>query len=101
MANPKDKEQNSNAGVMGTDAYAAHDAHRANQDLSHERASTLDRMVMEAITRETAQLTAMFTAFLNERTAVNLLETLKVTSGAAGFKAMTPFDWTRDKTIYH
>ena len=38
---------------------------------------------------------------MNERTTVNLPETLKVTSGAAGFKAKTPFDWTWDKAIYH
>ena len=96
----KDKEYN-NAGATGTDVDAAHDTHQASWDLSQERAATLDRMVTEAITRETAWITVMFTAVLDERTTVNLPESLKVTSRAAGFKAMTPFDWTRDKTIYH
>ena len=86
---------------MGEATESAHDACHATQDLSCERAAALDRMVMEAIARETAWITLMFTAILNERTAVYLPETLKVTSRAAGFKAMTPFDWTRDKTIYH
>ena len=92
----KDKEH-SNTGAMREGADATHDACHT----SWESATTLDRMVAEAITRETAQITATFTDILNERTAVNLPETLKVTSRAAGFKVMTPFDRTRDKTIYH
>ena len=50
------------------------------QDLSQERATTLDKLVVEAVARETAQITVTFTAILNERTAVSLPETLKVTS---------------------
>ena len=96
----KDKEQNSD-GATGEGADATHDAHHANWDLSWERATASDRMVVEAIIRETAWITAMFTAILNERTTVNWPETLKVTSRAATFKVMTPFDWTRDKAIYH
>ena len=86
---------------MGEGADAAHYGCQANQYLSCERAAALDRMVTEAIARETAQITVTFTAILNEIATVNLPETLKVTSKAADLKAMTPFDWTRDKTIYH
>ena len=100
MGNPKDKEQNSNAGAMGEGAESAHDACKASWDLSCERATALDKMVVEAIARETARLTVMFTAVLNERTTINLPTSLKVTSGAAGIKAMPPFDWTKDKAIY-
>ena len=86
---------------MGKTTESACDVCHATWDLSHERVTTLDRMVTEAIARETAHITATFTAILNEKAMVNLPETLKVTSKAAGFKAMTPFDWTRDKAIYH
>ena len=55
---------------------------------------------MEAIARETAKVTKHFQAILNERTALSLAGSLKVTSGAVGFKVMDPFDWTKDKSIY-
>ena len=69
----KDKEH----GKLGTDANATHDAHQASPDLSCERAITLDRMVAEAIARETAWITVTFTAILNERTPVNIPTSLK------------------------
>ena len=100
MGNPKDKEQNSD-GTMGTSADAAtHDACQTSQDQSHERAMAIDKLVVEAITRESAQLTVTFTAILKERNTVNMPTSLKVTSGAAGIKAMPPFDWTKDKAFY-
>ena len=77
---------------MGEGTDTTCDACHASQDLIQERAATLDKLVVEAIARESAQITATFTAILNERAAVNLPETLKVTSRAAGFKAMTPLD---------
>ena len=55
---------------------------------------------MEAITKESAQLTVMFTAILNKNNTANMPTSLKVTSGAAGIKAMPRFDWTKDKAIY-
>ena len=55
---------------------------------------------MEAIARETAKITAHVQAILNERTTLSLAGSLEVTSGAAGFKVMDPFDWTKDKSIY-
>ena len=51
-------------------------------------------------TRKTAQITATFTAILNQNNAANMPTSLKVTSGAAGIKAMAPFDLTKDKAIY-
>ena len=39
-------------------------------------------------------------AILNDRGAATLQTSLKVSSGANGFKVMDPFDWTKDKSIY-
>ena len=77
MGNKDKDKEHSNAGAMGTDADAACNVCQASQDLSHERATAPDRMVVEAITRETSQITATFTASLNERTAVNCQRPLK------------------------
>ena len=98
----KDKE-NSDAkamGIMGEDAKTAHKACQAAWDLSHERAATIDKLIAEAITRESSQLTVTFTAILNQNSAANMPASLKVTSRAAGIKAMSTFDWTKDKSIY-
>ena len=95
MGNPKDKEH-SESEAMGDREYAAireaRNAHQASRDLSCERESALNKQIVEAITRETAKVTAHFQAILNEITAPCLAGSLKVTSGAAGFKVMDPFD---------
>ena len=41
-----------------------------------------------------------YQAILNERGTATLQTSLKVSSGANGFKVMDPFDWTKDKSIY-
>ena len=41
-----------------------------------------------------------YQALLNERSAAVIPTSLKVTSGASGFKVMDPFNWTKDKAIY-
>ena len=92
----KDKEHN-DAGTIIEGAEFACDALQANCDLSHERAATIDKLVVKAIARESAQLTVMFTAILKENNAANMPTSLQVTSGAAGY---APFDWTKDKAIY-
>ena len=98
----KDKEHSDAGatGIMGEDAESAHDARQATQDLSSERAAAMDKLVAEAIARESAQLTATFTAILNQNSTANMPTSLKVTSGAAGIKVIPPFDWTKDKAIY-
>ena len=66
----KDKEQHSDteavseAGESAT-TREAHNTCQANRDLSRERQTAIDKLVAEAITRESAQLTATFTAILN------------------------------------
>ena len=99
----KEKDPNTEhsvEGAMGETTESACDAHHATRDLSHERATALDKMVADAVARETTQLTVTFTAILNEQDTVNMPTRLKVTSGAAGIKVTPPFDWTRDKAIY-
>ena len=41
-----------------------------------------------------------YQAILNERGTVTLQTSLKVSSGANGFKVNNPFNWTKDKSIY-
>ena len=41
-----------------------------------------------------------YQAILTERGAAAMPTSLKMTSGALGFKVMDPFDWTKDKAIY-
>ena len=41
-----------------------------------------------------------YQALLNDRSTAVIPNSLKVTSGANGFKVMDPFDWTKDKAIY-
>ena len=83
----KDKDHYSEAEAIGegesTANKEAQNACQANRDLSHEREAALKRQIAEAVTRETAKVTAHFQALLDERTTLNLACSLKVTSGAA------------------
>ena len=47
-----------------------------------------------------AKAHTQYQALLNERSTAVIPTSLKVTSGASGFKVMDPFDWTKDKAIY-
>ena len=47
-----------------------------------------------------AKAHAQYQALLNDRGAAVIPTSLKVTSGANGFKVMDPFQWTKDKAIY-
>ena len=40
-----------------------------------------------------------YQALLNGRGAAAMPPSLKMTSGALGFKVMDPFDWTKDKAM--
>ena len=98
MENPN-KDSN---GATG-DLTSPQDAHQAACDLSQEREArdtTLAKQVAEAIAREMAKAHTHSQALLNERDATAMQTSLKITSGAAGFKVMDPFDWTKDKAIY-
>ena len=98
----KDKKQTSE-GASGNSALSPEDAHQANRDLSQEREArdaALAKQVAEAIAREMAKAHAHYQALLNDRSTATIPTSLKVTSGALGFKVMDPFDWTKDKAIY-
>ena len=73
------------------------------QDLSRDREAwdaTLAQTITEAVAREMAKAYVHYQAILNERSTAPLQTSLKVSSGANGFKVMDPFDWTKDKSIY-
>ena len=55
-------------GAMGT----AHEARQATWDQSWERAAVMDKLIVDALARNTAMLTAKFTALLSERVTVSM-----------------------------
>ena len=78
------------------------DACQLNCDLSQDREArdaTLAKTITE-VAREMAKAHAHYQALLNDRSAAVIPTSLKVTSGANGFKVMDPFDCTKDKAIY-
>ena len=79
------------------------DSHQDTQDLSQHckaRDATLAQTITEAVAREMAKAHAHYQAILNERSTATLQTSLKVSSGANGFKVMDPFNWTKDKSTY-
>ena len=56
--------------------------------------------IAEAVAREMEKAHAHYQALLNDRGTAAIPTSLKVTSGANGFKVMDPFDWNKDKAIY-
>ena len=83
------------------------DARQSNRDLNQDweardtaRDATLAKTIAEAVTREMAKAHMQYQALLNDRSTAAIPTSLKVTSGANGFKVMDPFDWTKDKVIY-
>ena len=105
MGNPnkeKNKEQDGEAASTESNTSPQNACH-TNRDLSRERQArdaALAKQVAEAVTREMAKAQAHYQALLKERSAAAMPTSLKVTSGANGFKVMDPFDWTKNKAIY-
>ena len=64
------------------------------------RDAILAKQVAEAIAREMAKAHTHYQALLNGRGTAAMPTSLKMTSGALGFRVMDPFDWTKDKAIY-
>ena len=64
------------------------------------RDATLANQVVEAIAQEMAKAHMHYQALLNDRGAVAMPTSLKMTSGALGCKVMGPFGWTKVKAIY-
>ena len=100
MGKDKDKK---NGETATSETNSPRDARQDIQDLSQDRRTrdaALAQTIAEAVTREMAKAHAHYQAILNERGAATLQTSLKVSSGANGFKVMDPFDWTKDKSIY-
>ena len=79
------------------------DARRDVRDLSQDHEAwdaTLAQTIAEAVEREMAKAHVHYQAILNEKGTATLQTSLKVSSGANGFKVMDPFDWKKDKSIY-
>ena len=103
MGKDKNKEQDGETATSAESITSPQDAHQTNRDLSQEREAqdaTLAKTITEAVAREMAKAHAHYQALLNESSAPVIPTSLKVTSGANGFKVMDPFDWTKDKAIY-
>ena len=103
MGKDKTKEQDGEPTTSAKSITSPRKAHHTNRDLSQERKAqdtALAKTIDEAVAREIAKAHAHYQALLNERSATVIPTSLKVTSGANGFKVMDFFDWTKDKAIY-
>ena len=99
----RDKEQDGETAASSKTITNPQDACQSNRDLSQDckaRDTALAKTITEAVAREMAKAHAHYQALLNDRSTAVIPTSLKVTSGANGFKVMDPFDWTKDKAIY-
>ena len=98
----KDKHKDGEtAATSRTNTQDGHqDSQRDHSQHQEARDATLAQTIAEAVAREMAKAHAQFQAILNERGTTTLQTSLKVSSGANGFKVMDLFDWTKDKSIY-
>ena len=92
----KDKEhQDGETAASSKTITSPQDAHQSNRDLSQDqeaRDATLAKTIAEAVAREMAKAHAHYQALLNDRSTAAIPTSLKITSGANGFKVMDPFD---------
>ena len=105
MGKDKNKDKHHHDGEAATsESNSPQDTHQDSwRDLSQDweaRDAALVQTITEAVTREMAKAHAHYQAILNERGTATLQTSLKVSSGANGFKVMDPFNWTKDKSIY-
>ena len=103
MGKDKNKEQDGETAASAESITSPWDAHQTNRDLSWEREArdaALAKTIAEAVAREMAKAHVHYQVLLIDRSAPVIPTSLKVTSGANGFKVMDPFDWTKDKAIY-
>ena len=103
MGKDKNKEQDVETATSAESITSPQDACQTNRDLSlvrEARDTALAKTITEAVAREMAKAHVHYQALINERSAPVIPTSLKVTSGANGFKVMDPFAWTKDKAIY-
>ena len=100
MGKDKNKEQDGETTTYAERITGPWDTCQTNRDLSQEREArdaTLAKTITEAVAREMAKAHAQYQALLNDRSTAVIPTSLKLTSGANGFKVMDPFDWTKDR----
>ena len=92
----KDKDHHDGQTAATSKTNSPWDGHGDSQrDLSQDweaRDASLAQTIAEAVTREMAKAHAHYQAILNERGTATLQTSLKVSSGANGFKVMDPFN---------
>ena len=76
------------------------DSQRDHSQDQEARDAALAQTITEAVTREMVKAHVHYQAILKEKSATTLQTSLKISSGANGFKVMDPFNWTKDKSIY-
>ena len=100
----KDKEHQDGETTASSETITSpQDARQSNRNLSQDhnaQDASLAKTITEAVTREMAKAHAHYQALLNDRGTAAIPTSLKVSSGANGFKVMDPFDWTKDKALY-
>ena len=100
----KDKEHQDEETTTSSESITSPwDTCQSNRDPSRDREArdaVLAKTITEAVAREMTKAHVQYQALLNDRSAAVIPTSLKVTSGANGFKVMDPFDWTKDKAIY-
>ena len=102
MGKNKNKEQDGESASTEGITSPGDDC-QTNRDLSQEKEAwdvSLAKTIAKAVTRKMTKTHVHYTALLNERSTPVIPTSLKITSGANGFKVMDPFDWTKDKAIY-
>ena len=90
----KDKEQDMETAASET-ITSPWDACQSNRDLSQDRNAqdaALAKTIAEAVAREMAKAQVHYEALLNDRGTATIQTSLKVSSGANGFKVMDPRD---------
>ena len=105
MGNPnKDENKEQDGQAVSTESITSlQDVRHANRDLNQDREAwdtALAKTITKAVAREMAKAHAHYQALLSEKSGAAVPTSLKVTSGASGFKVMDPFDWSKDKAIY-
>ena len=99
----KDKEHQDRKTAASETVISHWDACQSNRDLSQDCKAwdtALAKTIAEAVARKMTKPHAHYQALLNERSTATNQTSLKVSSGANGFKVMDPFHWTKVKSIY-
>ena len=101
--NKDKKHQDGETAASSETITSPWDTCQSNGDLSQDREArdaALAKAIAKAVAREMAKAHVQYQALLNDRSTAVIPTSLKVTSGANGFKVMDPSDWTKDKTDY-